>query len=193
MTKIGSLFSGIGGLELGLEWAGVGETIWQVENNPFCQRVLAKHWPGVTRYSDVKEVSSKCLENVDLVCGGFPCQDVSSAGKRKGIIEGTRSGLWIEFHRIVSELRPEYVLVENVASGARKWLPRVRQDLSMLGYSTTAVSLSAADVGAPHLRRRVFVYCPPQRRLVTDRATTATRATEGGSTRRKHCAIVGRL
>lgn len=159
--KIGSLFSGIGGLELGLEWGGVGGTTWQVELDPFCRSVLATHWPEATRHEDVKQVGSHNLSCIDLICGGFPCQDVSSAGKGAGIKEGTRSGLWFEYRRIIGELRPRWVVVENVASGARRWLPTVRRDLHMLGYDTAAIALSASDIGAPHLRKRIFVIAHP--------------------------------
>jgi DNA (cytosine-5)-methyltransferase 1 len=153
---IGSLFSGIGGLELGLERAGLGPVAWQVEIDPFCRAVLAKHWPGVTKHEDVRSVGAHNLEPVDILCGGFPCQDVSAAGRRRGLA-GERSGLWFEYRRIVDELRPSVVVVENVASGQRLWLPTVKEQLAELGYGARAFSLSAADVGAPHLRRRVFV------------------------------------
>jgi len=162
--RIGSLFSGIGGLELGLERAGVGHTVWQVEKDSFCRRVLAKHWPSVERYEDVREVGSASLSMVDVICGGFPCQDVSGAGKDAGLA-GARSGLWYEYRRIVSETRPRFVVVENVASGARRWLPHVRRDLHVLGYRTRAFSLSAFAVGAPHLRRRVFVLAANAERV----------------------------
>ena len=162
--RIGSLFSGIGGFELGLERAGVGHTVWQVEKDLFCRRVLAKHWPSVERYEDVREVGSASLPMVDVICGGFPCQDVSGAGKGAGLA-GARSGLWYEYRRIVSETRPRFVVVENVASGARRWLPHVRRDLHVLGYRTRAFSLSAFDVGAPHLRRRVFVLAAESERV----------------------------
>ena len=152
--RIGSLFSGIGGLELGLEWAGLGSVVWQCEIDPFCRAVLAKHWPDVTRFEDV--TAKRDWPHVDLVCGGFPCQDVSGAGKGAGLA-GARSGLWYEFARIVGEVRPRFVVVENVTSGKRRWLPTVRRDLHVLGYRSRAIALSAADVGAPHLRRRVFV------------------------------------
>ena len=155
--RIGSLFSGIGGLELGLEWAGVGRTIWQVESDPFCRSVLERHWPEANRrVIDVREANASCLSPVDVVCGGFPCQDVSSAGKRVGLA-GARSGLWFEFRRIVEELEPRAVVVENVASGASQWLPTVSEQLRELGYRVRALGVSARDVGAPHLRRRVFV------------------------------------
>lgn len=151
---IGSLFSGIGGLELGLERAGLGPVVWQCEIDPFARRVLERHWPNVRRFEDVTR--PRDWPHVDLVCGGFPCQDVSSAGKRRGL-GGARSGLWYHFARIVRQVRPSWVVVENVASGARAWLPTVRRDLHVLGYDSAAIRLSAFDVGAPHLRRRIFV------------------------------------
>ncbi len=151
---IGSLFSGIGGLELGLERAGLGPVLWQCELNPSARRVLEKHWPNVTRFDDVTQPRS--YPAVDLICGGFPCQDVSAAGRGAGL-SGARSGLWYHFAAIVDQVRPEWVVVENVTSGKRRWLPAVREQLCALGYETTAYQLSAADVGAPHLRRRIFV------------------------------------
>ena len=154
--NIGSLFSGIGGLELGLEWSGLGETQWQVEKDPYCLAVLAKHWPQVTRHDDVRKVGAHNLAPVDLVCGGFPCQDVSSAGKRAGLT-GSQSGLWFEFARVVSELRPAWVVVENVTSGARAWVDAVTVGLERLGYACLSVPLAASDVGAPHRRARVFI------------------------------------
>lgn len=160
--RIGSLFSGIGGLELGLEWAGVGDVVWQVEQNEFCRRVLARHWPDVERYEDVEEVGAKNLASVDLICGGFPCQDISSAGKGAGLA-GSRSGLWFEYARIINELRPEWVVIENVASGARRWVDAVCTHLGQLGYETLPVPLSAKDVGAPHLRKRIFLIAHAKR------------------------------
>ncbi len=151
---IGSLFSGIGGLELGLERAGLGPVLWQCELNPSARRVLEKHWPNVTRFDDVTQPRS--YPAVDVICGGFPCQDVSAAGKGAGL-SGARSGLWYHFAAIVAQVRPTWVVVENVTSGKRRWLPAVREQLCALGYETTAYQLSAADVGAPHLRRRIFV------------------------------------
>jgi DNA (cytosine-5)-methyltransferase 1 len=154
MMTIGSLFSGIGGLELGLERAGLGPVLWQCEIDPFCRAVLAKHWPDVERFEDVTQPRS--YPHVDLICGGFPCQDVSSGGKRRGI-GGSRSGLWWYFARVVAQVRPRYVVVENVSSGARRWLHHVREGLHVLGYRTSALGVAARDVGAPHRRARVFV------------------------------------
>lgn len=153
---IGSLFSGIGGLELGLERSGIGSTVWQVERDHYCRQVLANHWPEATRYDDVRTVGAANLVPVDLICGGFPCQDVSSAGKREGL-GGARSGLWFEYLRIVGELRPTWVVVENVASGAAAWVDAVLAGLGGVGYACLPVPLSASDIGAPHRRARVFI------------------------------------
>jgi len=153
---IGSLFSGIGGLELGLERAGVGHTVWQVERDEYRRARLAELWPEAERFDDVRSVGRACLRPVDLICGGFPCKDVSSAGKRAGLA-GAQSGLWYEFARILEEMRPRLVVIENVTSGARAWVDAVRGDLGQLGYASLPIPLSAADCGALHLRRRVFL------------------------------------
>ncbi len=155
MLTIGSLFSGIGGLDLGLERAGM-TVKWQVEIDPYCRRVLAKHWPNVERFEDVRLVGAHNLARVDLICGGFPCQDISNAGKRAGI-DGERSGLWSEFHRIICELRPQLVLVENVAALLVRGMGRVLGDLAESGYDAEWDCIPAAAVGAPHIRNRVFI------------------------------------
>ena len=110
--KYGSLFSGIGGFDLGLDRAGMS-CAWQVEINPYPRRILAKHWPDVPKFEDVNNVGQHNLSTVDLVCGGFPCQDVSIAGNRAGLA-GEQSKLWFQFHRILEEIRPAWVIVENV-------------------------------------------------------------------------------
>jgi hypothetical protein len=115
---MGSLFAGIGGFDLGFERAGF-KTRWQVEIDPYCQKVLAKNFPEAERFGDIRECGSHNLKPVDVICGGFPCQDISYAGLGKGI-DGERSGLWSEFARIIHELRPPYVLVENVAALLRR-------------------------------------------------------------------------
>jgi len=112
-VNILSLFAGIGGLELGLERAGLGTTRWQVELEPFNRKVLAAHWPDAERFADVRDVSAEDFPGCDVICGGFPCQDISSAGKGEGI-DGQRSGLWREFARLIGEIRPRIVVVENV-------------------------------------------------------------------------------
>lgn len=153
---IGSLFSGIGGLELGLELAGVGHTIWQVECDPFCRQVLAKHWPKAERFDDVRNVGKHNLKYVDVICGGFPCQDISFAGKGAGLA-GERSGLWSEYLRIASEIRPQFVVVENVAALRQRGLSTVLGNLSEIGYDAIWFPLRASDVGASHRRERLFI------------------------------------
>jgi DNA (cytosine-5)-methyltransferase 1 len=151
----GSLFSGIGGIDLGLERAGM-RCAFQVELDSFARLVLQKHWPAVPRFDDVREVGAHNLPEVDLLCGGFPCQDISNAGKRAGI-EGARSGLWKEFARIIRELRPRFVLVENVAALRARGLGRVLGDLAALGFDAEWDCIPAASLGAPHLRDRLFL------------------------------------
>lgn len=165
MLTIGSLFSGIGGLELGLERSGLGRVVWQVEIDPFARSVLAKHWPEAVRYEDVRSVGKATLAPVDVVCGGFPCQDVSLAGKRAGL-SGERSGLWFEFRRIIEELAPSIVVIENVLGLRTAGLSRVLADLTDLGFDAEWSDLSAADVGAPHLRRRLFLAATHAERIV---------------------------
>jgi len=151
---IGSLFSGIGGLELGLERAGLGSVAWQCEIDPFCRSVLAKHWPDVRRFADVRDVHY--APTVGIVCGGFPCQDVSTAGGRAGI-GGARSGLWSEYVRIVSETRPEIIIIENVLGLRARGLRRVLAEIADLGFDADWGCVSAAEIGAPHRRRRLFI------------------------------------
>ena len=152
----GSLFSGVGGIDLGLDRAGM-VCRWQVENDPYAIRVLEKHWPEVTRYGDITTVHGADLEPVDLICGGFPCQDLSQAGKRAGI-EGSRSGLWFEYARIVGVVRPRFVLIENVPGLlVPTAMSRVVGELARLGYVGAWRSLRASEFGASHLRKRVFI------------------------------------
>jgi DNA (cytosine-5)-methyltransferase 1 len=154
--SIGSCFSGIGGLEFGLERAGLGPVSWQVESDGFCRVVLAKHWPDAEGHWTIEAVQWDKLAPVDLMCGGFPCQDISAAGKRYGLT-GKRSGLWYEMLKGIEAISPQWVVIENVQHTWRRWAPQVRWDLSQLGYWSVALRLSAADVGAWHRRRRVFV------------------------------------
>lgn len=156
MLTIGSLFSGIGGLELGLEWAGLGPVLWQVESDRSCRGILAEHWPDAHRFIDVRRVGAANLAPVDLLCGGFPCQDVSLAGRGAGL-GGDSSGLWYEFERIIDETQPFVVVIENVSGLVRRGLDRVVAGLDGLGYSVEATRLRASDLGAPHFRERLFV------------------------------------
>jgi DNA (cytosine-5)-methyltransferase 1 len=156
--RIGSLFAGIGGLELGLEWAGVGRTVYQVERDEYCQEVLAARWPGVPRWGDITELNFDELPACDILVGGFPCQGVSVANttSRTGLHD-PRSGLWSYMARAIEVGEPQWVVVENVAHGWRKWLPSVRRDLGRLGYKTLPVQLEARQCGLRHVRRRCFV------------------------------------
>ena len=152
---IGSLFSGIGGLEGGLERSGLGRVVWQCEIDPFCRKVLRKHWPDATIYEDVRSVGHGAAR-VDVLCGGFPCQDVSLAGLGAGLA-GARSGLWYEYLRIVEELAPSIVVIENVLGLRTRGLRDVLAGLAALGFDAEWTCVSAAELGAPHVRRRIFI------------------------------------
>jgi len=169
--RVGSLFSGIGGLELGLERAGM-TTIWQVEQDDYATQVLAKHWPDVQRFRDVRDVGVHNLQPVDLICGGFPCQDVSLAGKRAGL-KGKRTTLWSEFARIIRELKPRWVLAENVpglrSSDFGRFFGGILRDLAACGYDAEWQVLSSEQLGAWHRRERLFVVAHAHGlRLVSD-------------------------
>src|SRR4051794_13891679 len=197
ILTVGSLFAGIGGFDLGLERAGM-RTVWFCEQDAYCQRVLAKHWPGVPCYPDVRALvaepeGQRCgpgwagrphpagtgeLESsfrqglsvsvppVDVLCGGFPCQDLSGAGKQAGI-DGERSGLWHEYARVIDVLRPRYVVVENVrnllAGDGGRWFGRVLADLAACGYDAEWDCIPASAVGAPHRRDRIWLVAYPHR------------------------------
>jgi DNA (cytosine-5)-methyltransferase 1 len=158
--KVLDLFSGIGGFSLGLERTGGFETVAFCEIEPFPRRVLAKHWPNVPCYHDVRELSAERLAAdgiaVDVICGGFPCQDISTAGKGAGLA-GERSGLWSEIARLVGELRPRFVIVENVAALLGRGLGDVLGDLAALRYDAEWHCIPASAVGAPHRRDRVWI------------------------------------
>jgi DNA (cytosine-5)-methyltransferase 1 len=158
------LFSGIGGFSLGLERTGGFKTVAFCEIEPFPRRVLKKHWPEVPIYEDVRTLTAAQLAadgiGVDVICGGFPCQDISTAGKGAGI-DGERSGLWREYARLIGELRPRYVLVENVAALLGRGLDRVLGDLAALGFDAEWFPLSAAQLGAPHHRERLWLVAYP--------------------------------
>jgi DNA (cytosine-5)-methyltransferase 1 len=152
-----SLFSGIGGLDLGLERAGM-TVAGQVEIDPWCRKVLAKHWPEVPRHDDVRT----CVDwwggrpTPDLMAGGFPCQDVAHVGRRAGL-EGKHSGLWTHFAAAIRQLRPRYVLVENSTGLLVRGMGRVLGDLAASGYDASWDCVPAAAVSAPHLRARVWI------------------------------------
>ena len=159
---IGSLFSGIGGLELGLQRglsaAGVPtRTLWQVEQSPFCRKILGRHWPHAERYTDVRFVGPDELQPVDLLCGGFPSQDVSKSSSTHTGIEGRRSGLFWELFRIVREMGPQFVVLENVTNIRSRGADEICGALAGIGYDLRFGSLSAAELGAPHIRDRWFL------------------------------------
>lgn len=184
--RIGSLFSGYGGLDLGVQAAIGGEVAWHVEYEPAPSKILAYHWPDVPNYGDITQVDWNAVEPVDVLTGGFPCQDLSLAGRRAGMRAGTRSGLWADYLKAIDVLRPQLVVIENVRgllSGCAesdlepcpgcvgesdehrpvlRALGRVIGDLAGLGYDAIRGGLRAADAGAPHGRYRVFVIAYPQ-------------------------------
>lgn len=161
--RVLDLFSGIGGFSLGLERAGM-ETASFCEIDPFCRRVLAKHWPEVPCYDDVRTLTAERLASdgveVDIICGGFPCQDISSAGQGAGLA-GERSGLWSEYARIIGEVRPRYVIVENVAALLFRGMGDVLGDIAALGYDAEWSIVSACALGAPHVRERMWIVAYP--------------------------------
>ena len=173
----GSLFTGIGGIDLGFEWAGI-ETKWQVEIDDYCQELLSVRFPHTEKFTDVRKVGSHNLEKVDIISGGFPCQDISVAGKGAGI-EGERSGLWTELHRVISELRPRFAFIENVPMLTIRGGGRVIADLAEIGYDAEWQIVGADDVGAWHRRKRIWIVAYPN----SNRTQPILRKTisEGGS------------
>lgn len=168
---LGSLFAGIGGIDLAFEAAGF-ETKWQVEIEDFPRQVLERHWPGLLRPRDVRGCTGRSgkgwrryqqLPHVDVMAGGFPCQDISVAGKGVGIRVGTRSGLWFEFARLISELRPRIVFLENVSAITTRDGTAVIGTLAELGYDARFGLIRASDAGAPHQRERWFCVAFPEK------------------------------
>src|SRR3990167_9543374 len=182
--RVLDLFSGIGGFSLGLERAGM-RTVAFCETDPYCRAVLAKHWPDVPVHGDIRTLDAaavaaygartespnwngeqirqgtteinaeRCSCNIDLICGGFPCQPFSHAGKRRGAADDRH--LWPEMARVIAEVRPAWVLGENVAGLVRLGLDGVLSDLEDMGYAVWPVVIPACAVGAPHRRDRVWI------------------------------------
>jgi site-specific DNA-cytosine methylase len=156
----GGLFSGVGMLEYACQQLG-GRGVFMAEMDPFCQRVLARRFPGEMIFSDVHDVTEESVPSeIDVLVGGFPCQDISGAGRGAGI-EGSRSGLWSEFARVIDELSPSVVLIENVSILRSRGLDVVLSDLLNMGYNAEWDVIPAAAVGAPHLRERIWIIARP--------------------------------
>lgn len=189
--KIGSLFSGYGGLDLAVSSVTGGEVVWHCEWEDAPSKILETNFPGIPNYKDVTKVDFSTVEKVDVLTGGFPCQDLSLAGKREGLKEGTRSGLWIEFARAIETLKPRLVVIENVRGllsakahsdlehcswcmGKDGGKPNLRAlgavlgDLADLGYDARWTGVRASDAGAPHQRFRIFVVAYPRGLSIED-------------------------
>jgi DNA (cytosine-5)-methyltransferase 1 len=168
VLTFGSLFSGIGGMDLGLERAGL-RCLWQSEIDAYAvEHVLSRHWPNVRQLGDATKIDYADVEKPDVLAGGFMCTDLSVAGKQAGMGESTRSGItWRELVRAIRELRPRYVLVENVPallSGERGgWFGKVLGELATLGYDAEWDCIPAKAFGAPHERDRVFIVAYPHK------------------------------
>lgn len=184
MTKLRvlDLFSGIGGFSIGLERTGGFETVAFCEIEPYPRAVLARHWPGVPCYEDVRTLTADTLRRdgiaVDVICGGFPCQDISRAGLGAGIT-GERSGLWGEFARLIGDIRPAYAILENVAALLDDGMGTVLGDLADLGYDAEWSTLSACALGASHMRQRVFAVAYPNSEHGRPRVRHSTSRTNG--------------
>jgi DNA (cytosine-5)-methyltransferase 1 len=178
--KIGSLFSGYGGLDLAIESVFDAKPAWFVEFDKAPSKILETRFPRIPNYGDITKVDFTKVEPVDILAGGFPCQDLSLAGKRAGLKEGTRSGLWLEFARAIDELQPRMVVIENVrgllsatahsdveqcpwcmgdsnGEPVLRALGAVLGDLADRGYDAEWTGIRAADAGAPHGRFRIFI------------------------------------
>ena len=185
MIKLGSLFAGIGGFELGAQWAfdraGIPHgVLFQVEQNKYCQSILRKHWPGAQIFDDVRAVGRHNLPDVDILMGGFPCQSISVCGQRRGLNDEKKSGLWFEMLRVISELRCRIVVMENVSNVLRVGGPQVIGGLAEIGYDCEWAIVSARQFGAPHLRKRWFCIATNSDRSNSQKQSMYTESTVGG-------------
>lgn len=185
--KVLDIFSGIGGFSLGLEHAGM-ETEAFCEIEPFCQGILEKHWPKTRIFTDIKILNKELLlrsgiTRINVIAGGFPCQDISCAGKQRGI-GGSRSGLWKEYKRLINELRPDYAIIENVANLRSRGLITVLQDLWEIGYDAEWHCIPASAIGAPHRRDRIWIIAHP---IIKGLEGCLRQSTEGHRQRSAKC------
>lgn len=166
MRRSLDLFSGIGGFALGLERTGSFRTAAFCEIDPFAKQVLTKHWPEVPIYADVRQLTRNQLQAdgllpIDAIVGGFPCQDVSDLGSKAGVDRGRKSGLWKELARVIGEIRPSFVVIENVAALRKRGLDTVIKDLASIRYDAEWAIISASAIGAPHRRERLWIVAYP--------------------------------
>jgi DNA (cytosine-5)-methyltransferase 1 len=200
--RVLSLFAGIGGFDLGLERTGGFRTVAFCEIEPFCQRVLEKHWPGVPIYDDVRTLTAERLATdgitVDCIAGGFPCQDLSIAqGSARAGLDGERSGLWEEYARLIGELRPRYVIVENVTGLLSLGLGRVLGKLAEVGYDAEWHCIPAGVAGAAHIRDRLWLVGYPNgngeptlpKHDEASRLPRMATNADGGHGQRRHCDV----
>ena len=158
MLTVGSLFSGIGGLDLGLERAGM-KVIWQSEIDPYACKVLSKHWPKVPNHGNIKQINWGDIVQPDVICGGYPCQPFSLVGQRRG--EADERHLWPWVREAISQLRPKYAILENVRGHITLGLSTVLGELASIGYDAEWTVVRASAVGASHRRERLFIVAHP--------------------------------
>ena len=182
--RVLSLFSGGGLGDYGLELAGM-KIVGQVEIDDYCQKILKLRWPSVPKWRDIKEFKGDEIKGVDLVAGGFPCQDISYANEKAIGIKGKRSGLWSEMYRVICEVQPRFVLVENVSALLGRGLGVVLGDLAKSGYDAEWECIPASHVGAPHYRDRVWIVAYPDGRESQTRLSWGTQ--QGYTTFRINC------
>lgn len=161
--RVLDLFSGIGGFSLAAKevWGDDAKIVGHCDIDDYCEQVLAKHFPSTPYFKDVQKLTKQDVGEVDLICGGFPCQDISVAGKGLGIEKGERSGLWSEFHRLIGELRPKYAIIENVSAITSRGLNIVLRDLAQAGYDAEWQCIGANQIGARHRRERIWIVAYP--------------------------------
>jgi DNA (cytosine-5)-methyltransferase 1 len=160
VLTVGSLFSGIGGIELGLERTRGFKTIWFSDIEPYTEEIRKRHWPEAKELGDITKIKWQAVTAPEVLTGGFPCQDISSAGKQAGI-KGKKSGLWKEYLKAISILRPKYIIAENVAALLNRGIETILSDLAKIGYDAEWHCIPASKLGSPHRRDRIFIIAYP--------------------------------